>query len=262
MAYITETELRRTLRKLAISIGAGASSSVTVEDGVPVASDVDREGDTYFDSTTGNLYIFSSGSWIVSADTLHIRYATEVNNASSSGIVEEQTDVIGFTSNPVAVDGTAQPWRGMYLGNPIAPTSPVAYTWEYTRGPVGETGLPSISSRLAIMSGNPEMANNAGSVTLKAFLTIGDLVESDSDQPGSRINSYTWYYTPEGYAGKVLITNGNVEDVSGTTDNSLFATGNANSGYGHHTIIIEADGLALDLIGAGRASIFCDIDYT
>jgi hypothetical protein len=102
MANITETELRRKLKKA----GTGGGSSG------PTASLV---GD----------------SWEYSKAVLYLAYASNITNESSSGVITNQSDAVGFQFSAFSSSGVLLPWRGSLFSKSIyASGDPTDYIWE------------------------------------------------------------------------------------------------------------------------------------
>jgi hypothetical protein len=210
MANITETELRRKLNKLEKSIGSSGSST-TVGATPPPGP---KEGDTYFDPDTGILYIFHNGEWIPSSQVLHIRYAAEVNNLSNQGKVSSNDDVVGFSEDPFTSSGELNPWRGTYIGNPIAPNSPTFYTWGLTQGEDGQDAI-----LVVIETDNGTVfKNDTGTTTLTASVYLGG-----NEVSAASYNSFTYEWTV-GLLGKVCRYNINNE-VSSIAVNGVCPSG-------------------------------------
>ena len=102
MAKITETELRRKLKKA----GTGGGSSG------PTASLV---GD----------------SWEYSEAVLYLAYASNITNESLSGVITNQSDAVGFQFSAFSSSGVLLPWRGYLFSKSIyASGDPTDYIWE------------------------------------------------------------------------------------------------------------------------------------
>jgi len=134
MAKISETELQRRLRSLENKTGSSLKVFVSAID--PSGTDF-VDGDEHYNSATGNLYIFSSGAWVLSAKKLHIMYATVANNLSTAGIAPTQISIEGFSALPFESSGIQKKYMGMWLGGVDASTDPTDYTWTLTAGEAG-----------------------------------------------------------------------------------------------------------------------------
>jgi len=136
MATISETELQRRLRALERSTGGSQKIFVS---GVDPSGTGYVDGDTHYNSVTGNLWLFSNGSWGLSVNKLHIRYATAVTNLSTAGIAPSQGDVTGFSELPYTAAGVQRAYRGLWFGGAAASTDPTDYEWTLTAGVDGYT---------------------------------------------------------------------------------------------------------------------------
>jgi len=134
MATISETELQRRLRALERS--TGGSQKIFVSDIDPSGTGY-VDGDTHYNSTTGNLWLFSDGSWGLSVTKLHIRYADSATNLSTAGIAPAQNDITGFSELPYTSAGVQKAYRGLWFGGAVASTDPTDYEWTLTAGESG-----------------------------------------------------------------------------------------------------------------------------
>ena len=101
MARITETEIRRKLKKG----GSGGSSGPTAT----------RKGDT----------------WEYSEAVLYLAYAVSLTNATDAGIIANQSDAVGFQLTPFNASGMLLPFRGHMFSKSIYQSGdPTDYTWE------------------------------------------------------------------------------------------------------------------------------------
>ena len=101
MANITETELRRKLKKG----GTGGSTGPSAR----------RVGD----------------SWEYSEAVLYLAYASSITNESSSGVITNQSDAVGFQFSAFSSSGALLPWRGSLFSKSIyASGDPTDYIWE------------------------------------------------------------------------------------------------------------------------------------
>ena len=122
MSTISETELQRRLRSLENKPNIHESNFVSSID--PVAGSY-YENDTHYNSTTDNLWLFSSGAWATVKKVLHIRYADAVTVQPPT----QQSHVTGFSTEPINPNGSLKNWRGLWWGALVASTSPMAYEW-------------------------------------------------------------------------------------------------------------------------------------
>ena len=110
MAYITETELRRKLRKAAMTGGGSSVSAV-------------RNGDT----------------WEYSNEVLYLAYATTISN-DTNGVIVNQSDATGFQYEAFSSTGTLLPWRGYLFSKSLyASGDPTDYIWEDISGDISGT---------------------------------------------------------------------------------------------------------------------------
>lgn len=123
MAKISETELQRRLKYLERNSGSASENNfVSNED--PTAGSY-SENDTHFNAATNNLWLFKNGVWELDTTILHIRYADSVS--PNPPVV--QADIVGFSEDPLSVDGSIKNWRGLWWGDLTASTNPLAYEW-------------------------------------------------------------------------------------------------------------------------------------
>ena len=134
MAKISETELQRRLR--ALEKKTGSSLKVFVSNIDPTGTNF-GEGEQHYNSTTGNLFIFSGGEWKTASNVLHIRYAASVTNLDTGGIAPSQGDVVGFSELPYDSLGDQLAYRGLWFGGADASTDPTDYQWTLTSGANG-----------------------------------------------------------------------------------------------------------------------------
>ena len=99
MANISETELQRRLKALERKPSSKESNYLSSID--PVAGSF-TEGDTHYNATTNNLWLFSSGTWSIDASVLHVRYADAVTTNPPT----LQTHVTNFSSDPLNPNGS------------------------------------------------------------------------------------------------------------------------------------------------------------
>jgi hypothetical protein len=221
MAKISETELQRRLRSLENRVPAGGSGgSSYVGTSEPSGTNYD-EGDSHYDSTLNNLWIFSEGDWDLSNKQLHWRYATSVTGVDDDGKVANQNQVTGFSDEPFYNEGQKL-WRGFWWGSSlIASTDPTDYEWSYT------SGLGAIAVQIYSSQGNI-FKNDTGVTSLRADVSIGGTLSSTSEH-----NNYNYKWT---YGNDVVCvdSNGNiVSDGLGNiyTDTTAVSCQSRSSGY-------------------------------
>jgi len=122
MANISETELQRRLKALERKPSSKESNYLSSID--PVVGSF-TEGDTHYNATTNNLWLFSSGTWSIDASVLHVRYADAVTTNPPT----LQTHVTNFSADPLNPNGSLKPYRGLWWGGLIATTDPTDYEW-------------------------------------------------------------------------------------------------------------------------------------
>ena len=125
MSTISETELQRRLKALERKSPSAENNYVSSID--PVAGYF-TDNDTHYNATTDNLWIFSGGSWAIDTSVLHVRYADDVTTNPPTS----QSQVTGFSSDPLNPNGSIKNWRGLWWGNLTASTSSIAYEWHDT----------------------------------------------------------------------------------------------------------------------------------
>lgn len=125
MAVISETELQRRLRVL--------ERKSLVRDSALSDKDPENanhaEGDTHYNTVTGNLWVFRNGTWSIAPDVLHIRYADTVTNIGTDNKAASQADVTGFSAQAFDAAGVQKAFRGLWWGGDVASTSSTAYEW-------------------------------------------------------------------------------------------------------------------------------------
>ena len=125
MAIISETELQRRLRALEKQSGASTSYVGTTD---PTGSGFSA-GNSWYNTTTNNLWLFDGTRWDPSFSDLNLRYADNVVNLDDSNMVSSQLDVTGFSEYPFSVDGVEKAWRGIFFGPPSGSSDPTDYEW-------------------------------------------------------------------------------------------------------------------------------------
>jgi len=195
MAKISETELQRRLRSLERGSSTGSSSYSGTS--APSVNSNYKENDTFYNSTTNNLWVFSDGDWEVSNKQLHVRYSDKATNVSVNGTVTSQLDIVGFSELPFSADGIQKSWRGIWWGSVIASTDPTDYEWTYTSG-AGAVSVDIYSTNGTVFH------NDTGSTQLRADVAIGGALQTDVDHTSY---SYKW---SEGSDIICIDSNGNV----------------------------------------------------
>ena len=128
MAVLSQTDMQKLWRQVQnLVLNGSGNNSTIVEDGPPTVKGSETNGDTYFDPTNSNLYIFSIDKWILTGDFTWIKYATSVNNKQDDGTVADASDVIGFRDNLIA----SVNWIGERFNQafPTESTDPTVYYW-------------------------------------------------------------------------------------------------------------------------------------
>ena len=129
MAKISETELRRKLKKLEVDSSGGGSALVK------------RVGDQYeYDK-----------------DYIYIAYASALSNLSG-GTISNQSDATDFQFEPYNDSGTLLAYRGYFINKSIYQSGdPTDYTWEATSG---ASGFTSSERYYTIATGLPDTLGN------------------------------------------------------------------------------------------------------
>ena len=130
MAKISETELRRKLKKLEVDSSAGGGASI------------EKVGDQYeYDKTV-----------------IYLAYASALSNLSS-GTIPSQSDATDFQFSPYNDSGVLLAYRGYFINKSIYQSGdPTDYTWESTSGASGFTSSEryyTIATGLIDTLGNP-----------------------------------------------------------------------------------------------------------
>ena len=235
MATISETELQRRLRALERGMSASGGGASYQGEADPTDSSVYAENDTWYNSATNNLWIFSGGTWELTSNMIRTRYADHVTNVSSEGTVSNQVDVVGFSVLPFKPNGQQRPWRGIYWGpTSTASTNPTHYEWTYTSG-AGSVDVDIYSS-----NGNV-FFNDTGSTTLKANVAIGGELQTNTEH-----NSYQYKWTCN---DEVICvdSNGNVvSDGLGTIFTDTVAVSCQTRSNGYHRADTSSSSASLD----------------
>jgi hypothetical protein len=148
MAKISETELRRKLKKLEVDSSSGSGASV------------EKVGDQYeYDKSV-----------------IYIAYASALSNLSS-GTIPSQSDATDFQFSPYNDSGVLLAYRGYFINKSIYQSGdPTDYTWESTSGASGFTSSEryyTTSTGLQNTLGNP---TKPGTDVGWTVITAGDAV--------------------------------------------------------------------------------------
>jgi hypothetical protein len=149
MAKISETELQRRLKALERKTSTKESNYLSSVD--PIAGSF-TEGDTHYNATTDNLWLFSNGTWSIDASVLHVRYADAVTTNPPT----VQSQVTNFSTDPLNPSGSLKAWRGLWWGGLTATTDPTDYEWfDITSSPSAMTRYYSEDTGLRADMGTP-----------------------------------------------------------------------------------------------------------
>lgn len=258
MANMTETELRRRLKKL---------------EAEPTAS-------TALVSKVGDQYEYDK-------DFIYIAYASALANLSS-GSITNQSDATDFQFTPYTKTGTLMPFRGYFINKSIYQSGdPTDYTWESTSGSAGYTSTErayTISTGLQNTLGNP---TKPGSGVGWTTLTSGTAIPATATYYARRFTLTTtdgavtsaWEIEPVGKhidtsvvsASGIKATNMDLDGTLNVTANDgairwgktngndtsntgLFVGRNANGDprivFGNATSYIWFDGTTVSVVGA------------
>ena len=184
MANMTETELRRRLKKL---------------ESEPTAS-------TALVSKVGDQYEYDK-------DFIYIAYASALANLSS-GSITNQSDATNFQFSPYSDTGTLMAYRGYFINKSIYQSGdPTDYTWEATSGTAGYTSAErsyTTSSGLQNTLGNP---TKPGSGVGWAPLSSGVAVPSTATYLAERFTLTT--------TGGAVTSNWDIEPVGKHIDQTV-----------------------------------------
>ena len=122
MASISETELQRRLKSLERRPSSKESNYLSSVD--PLDGSF-TEGDTHYNATTNNLWLFSSGVWAIDTSVLHVRYADAVSTIPPTA----QNQVTNFSTDPINPNGSLKAFRGLWWGGLAASTNSTHYQW-------------------------------------------------------------------------------------------------------------------------------------
>jgi len=149
MASISETELQRRLKALERRPSSKESNYLSSVD--PVEGSF-AEGDTHYNATTNNLWLFSNGVWAIDTSILHVRYADAVTTNPPTA----QNQVTNFSTDPLNPSGSLKAWRGLWWGSITATTDPTDYEWfDITSSPSAMTRYYSEDTGLRADMGTP-----------------------------------------------------------------------------------------------------------
>ena len=142
MATLNQTDLqklRQEVQRLAEASGTSSGGAITVADGAPSVTGTESTGDSYFDPTANNLYIFNNSTWTLTGDFTWIRYATDVNNKMDDGTVANANDVVGFRDTLTA----NVKWIGELFNQitAVESTDPRVYYWRLAPAGLLTTGI-------------------------------------------------------------------------------------------------------------------------
>jgi len=132
MAKITETELRRKLRK----------------------------GGTGTGSSSGPTAVKRGSTWEYTEPVLYLAYASNITGATSAGIISNQSDATGFQYTPFNSAGVLLNWRGSMFSSSLYQSGDATdYIWEDISahaGSVSFTRYYTNSSKLMVDLGTPD----------------------------------------------------------------------------------------------------------
>ena len=174
MAHVTQTEMQKMQRELALLSRRGNGTATIVDDGPPTARGSETDGDTYFDIQSHNLYIFNRDAWDISGNFTWIKYATDVNDKLDDGTVANASDVIGFRDDLTA----SVKWIGelFYQAVPTESTDPTVYYWRLAPAgllsdlAIDEASGPSSPINLSIVD-QLYRTNRAGGIKSRVVLS-------------------------------------------------------------------------------------------
>ena len=206
MANMTETELRRRLKKL---------------ESEPTAS-------TALVSKVGDQYEYDK-------DFIYIAYASALANLSS-GSITNQSDATDFQFTPYTKTGTLMPFRGYFTNKSIYQSGdPTDYTWESTSGSAGYTSTErsyTISTGLENTLGNP---TKPGTNVTWLTLTTGTAIPSAATYYARRFTLTTtdgavtsaWEIEPVGkHIDTTVVSASGIKATNMDLDGSLTVTAN------------------------------------
>ena len=199
MAKISETELQRRLKSLEKK--NGSSLKMYVSDIDPSGTEYE-EGSEWYNSVTGNFYIFSGGAWVLTATKLHIRYATSVTNLNTAGIAASQGDIIGFSELPYTSAGVQKDFRGLWFGGNVASTDSTDYSWTNTAGEDGYSPIKGTDYDDGISGNNIRVEYSTDGITWVTTQVAGTTylyirTAQDTNNNGVYIAGIATKYVPE-----------------------------------------------------------------
>jgi len=131
MAQLTETEIRRKLRK-------GGKGTVT----------------------SGPSAIRSGDSWVYADAVIYLAYASSISNIAGDGTIPNQSDADDFQYAPFDSSGALLTWRGHLFSTSVyASGDATDYIWEDVSGQTGSTAFERYyteSSELLVNLGDPD----------------------------------------------------------------------------------------------------------
>lgn len=251
MANMTETELRRRLKKL---------------ESEPTAS-------TALVSRVGDQYEYDK-------DFVYIAYASALANLSS-GSITNQSDATDFQFSPYNDSGTLMAYRGYFINKSIYQSGdPTDYTWEATSGAAGYTSSErayTVSTGLQNTLGNP---TKPGSGVGWTTLTSGTAAPSTATYLAKRFTLTTtegavtsaWDIEPVGkHIDTTVVSASGIKATNMDLDGQLNVTANNGSILWGKTgstdtvntgLFLGRDGSGNPRIVFGNATSFINFDGT
>ena len=251
MANMTETELRRRLKKL---------------ESEPTAS-------TALVSKVGDQYEYDK-------NFIYIAYASALANLSS-GSITNQSDATDFQFTPYTKTGTLMPFRGYFINKSIYQSGdPTDYTWESTSGSAGYTSTErayTTSTGLQNTLGNP---TKPGSGVGWTTLTTGTAIPATATYYARRFTLTTtdgavtsaWDIEPVGkHIDTTVVSASGIKATNMDLDGALNVTANNGSILWGKTgstdtvntgLFLGRDGSGNPRIVFGNASSFINFDGT
>ena len=211
MANMTETELRKRLKKL---------------EAEPTAS-------TALVSKVGDQYEYDK-------DFIYIAYASALANLSS-GSISNQSDATDFQLTPYNDSGTLMAYRGYFINKSIYQSGdPTDYTWEATSGTSGYTSSErqyTTSTGLPKDLGNPTKPGSiAGTAVTWTVINAGTAIPTTAVYLAERFTLTTtggaitsaWDIKPVGkYVDTTLVTADGIKTENIDLDGTLNVTSNS-----------------------------------
>ena len=207
MAKISETELRRKLKKLEVDSSGGGAS-------------IEKVGDQYeYDKTV-----------------IYLAYASALSNLSS-GTIPSQSDATDFQFSPYNDSGVLLAYRGYFINRSIYQSGdPTDYTWESTSGASGFTSSEryyTTSTGLLNTLGNP---TKPGTDIIWTVITAGTAVPGTAVYLAERFTLTTtagavtsnWDITPVGkHVDTSVVSADGIKAVNMDLDGTLNVTANS-----------------------------------